>query len=150
MDDLFSKVHVKDMSGDDYDIDPEEIESFVQPGDVWTLITEYSNARFPEKNRKKQALPYRSHLSVYCHVTADTRTATALKRFSSLAKRGDDRLAALCSKVDSCLYFGEHTASRKPLHLAHTAGLFQRYLTQKMLILLSVIGIDTFYGCEDE
>ena len=59
MDDLFSKVHVKDMSGDDYDIDPEEIESFVQPGDVWTLITEYSNARFPEKNRKKQALPYR-------------------------------------------------------------------------------------------
>ena len=37
VDDLFSKVHDKDVSDDGCDIDPEEIAPFVQPGDIWTL-----------------------------------------------------------------------------------------------------------------
>ena len=37
VDDLFSKVHDKDVSDDDCDIAPEEIMPFVEPGDVWTL-----------------------------------------------------------------------------------------------------------------
>ena len=37
VDELFSKVHDKDVRDDDCDIDPEEIAPFVQPGDVWTL-----------------------------------------------------------------------------------------------------------------
>ena len=34
VDELFSKVHDKDVRDDDCDIDPEEIAPFVQPGDV--------------------------------------------------------------------------------------------------------------------
>ena len=37
VDELFSKVHDKDVKDDDCDINPEEITPFVQPGDVWTL-----------------------------------------------------------------------------------------------------------------
>ena len=37
VDELFSKVHDKDVKDDDCDIDPEEIVPFVEPGDVWTL-----------------------------------------------------------------------------------------------------------------
>ena len=37
MDDLFSKVHDKDVNDDDCDIDPEEVKPYVQSGDVWTL-----------------------------------------------------------------------------------------------------------------
>ena len=37
IDDLFSKVHDKDVKDDDCDIDPEEVQPFVQSGDVWTL-----------------------------------------------------------------------------------------------------------------
>lgn len=37
IDDLFSKVHDKDVTDDDCDIDPEAIAPFVQRGDVWTL-----------------------------------------------------------------------------------------------------------------
>ena len=37
IDDLFSKVHDKDVKDDDCDIDPEQIEPFVQPGDIWLL-----------------------------------------------------------------------------------------------------------------
>ena len=37
IDDLFSKVHDKDVKDDDCDIDPEEVQPFVQPGDVWLL-----------------------------------------------------------------------------------------------------------------
>ena len=37
VDDLFSKVHDKDVKDDGCDIDPEEITPFVQPGDIWTL-----------------------------------------------------------------------------------------------------------------
>jgi len=37
IDDLFSKVHDKDVKDDECDIDPDAIEPFVQPGDIWTL-----------------------------------------------------------------------------------------------------------------
>lgn len=37
VDDLFSKVHDKKVKDDDCDIDPEAMQPFVQPGDVWTL-----------------------------------------------------------------------------------------------------------------
>ena len=37
VDDLFSKVHDKNVKDDDCDIDPESMQPFVQPGDVWTL-----------------------------------------------------------------------------------------------------------------
>ena len=37
IDDLFSKVHDKDVKDDGCDIDPDEIKPFVEPGDVWTL-----------------------------------------------------------------------------------------------------------------
>ena len=37
IDDLFSRVHDKDVRDDDCDIDPEQIEPFVQPGDIWLL-----------------------------------------------------------------------------------------------------------------
>ena len=37
VDDLFSQVHDKDVSDDDCDIDPEQVVSFVQPGDIWVL-----------------------------------------------------------------------------------------------------------------
>ena len=37
VDDLFSKVHDKEVHDDDCDIDPEEIQPYVQPGDIWTL-----------------------------------------------------------------------------------------------------------------
>ena len=37
IDDLFSKVHDKDVKDDDCDIDPDEIKPFVQAGDVWLL-----------------------------------------------------------------------------------------------------------------
>lgn len=37
VDDLFSKVHDKNVKDDDCDIDPEAMQPFVQPGDVWTL-----------------------------------------------------------------------------------------------------------------
>ena len=37
VDELFSKVHDKDVKDDDCDIDPEEIVPFVEPGDIWTL-----------------------------------------------------------------------------------------------------------------
>ena len=37
VDELFSKVHDKDVKDDNCDIDPEEIVPFVEPGDVWTL-----------------------------------------------------------------------------------------------------------------
>lgn len=37
VDDLFSKVHDKDVKDDDCDIDPDEVQPFVQPGDVWML-----------------------------------------------------------------------------------------------------------------
>ena len=37
IDDLFSRVHDKDVKDDDCDIDPEQIEPFVQPGDIWLL-----------------------------------------------------------------------------------------------------------------
>ena len=37
VDDLFSQVHDKDAHDDDCDIDPEQIEPFVQFGDIWML-----------------------------------------------------------------------------------------------------------------
>ena len=37
VDDLFSKVHDKDVHDDDCDIDPETVNAYVQPGDIWTL-----------------------------------------------------------------------------------------------------------------
>ena len=37
IDDLFSKVHDKDVQDDDCAIDPDAITPFVQPGDLWTL-----------------------------------------------------------------------------------------------------------------
>ena len=37
IDDLFSRVHDKDVKDDDCDIDPEQVEPFVQPGDIWQL-----------------------------------------------------------------------------------------------------------------
>ena len=37
VDDLFSKVHDKNVKDDDCDIDPEQVEPFVQPGDIWLL-----------------------------------------------------------------------------------------------------------------
>lgn len=37
VDDLFSKVHDKDVHDDDCEIDPETVNVYVQPGDVWTL-----------------------------------------------------------------------------------------------------------------
>ena len=37
IDELFSKVHDKDVKDDECDIDPEEVKPFVEPGDVWTL-----------------------------------------------------------------------------------------------------------------
>ena len=37
VDDLFSKVHNKDVHDDDCDIDPEQVTPFVQTGDIWTL-----------------------------------------------------------------------------------------------------------------
>ena len=37
VDDLFSKVHDKDVHDDDCDIDPEEVQPYVRPGDIWTL-----------------------------------------------------------------------------------------------------------------
>lgn len=37
IDDLFSQVHDKEVHDDDCDIDPEQIEPFVQPGDLWML-----------------------------------------------------------------------------------------------------------------
>ena len=37
IDDLFSKVHDKDVKDDECAIDPEEVTPFVQPGDVWVL-----------------------------------------------------------------------------------------------------------------
>ena len=37
VDDLFSKVHDKDVHDDECDIDPDGITPYVQPGDVWTL-----------------------------------------------------------------------------------------------------------------
>ena len=37
VDDLFSKVHDKDVKDDDCDINPDEVQPFVQDGDVWTL-----------------------------------------------------------------------------------------------------------------
>lgn len=37
VDDLFSKVHDKDVKDDDCDIDADELQPFVQEGDVWTL-----------------------------------------------------------------------------------------------------------------
>ena len=37
IDDLFSQVHDKEVHDDDCDIDSEQIEPFVQPGDLWTL-----------------------------------------------------------------------------------------------------------------
>lgn len=37
IDDLFSKVHDKDVKDDNCTVDPDAIEPFVQPGDLWTL-----------------------------------------------------------------------------------------------------------------
>ena len=37
IDDLFSKVHDKDIKDDECDINPDEVKPFVHPGDVWTL-----------------------------------------------------------------------------------------------------------------
>ncbi len=37
IDDLFSKVHDKDVKDDDTELDAETIEAFVRPGDLWTL-----------------------------------------------------------------------------------------------------------------
>ena len=37
VDDLFSKVHDKDVKDNDCELEPDEVEPFVQPGDVWTL-----------------------------------------------------------------------------------------------------------------
>jgi len=37
VDELFSKVHDKDVKDDDTDLDPEEITPFVKEGDLWTL-----------------------------------------------------------------------------------------------------------------
>ena len=37
IDDLFSKVHDKDVKDDDCDIDPEQVAPFVQSGDIWLL-----------------------------------------------------------------------------------------------------------------
>lgn len=37
IDDLFSKVHDKDVKDDDCDIDPEAVKPFVEPGDVWLM-----------------------------------------------------------------------------------------------------------------
>ena len=37
IDDLFSKVHDKDVKDDECDIDPNAVQAFVMPGDVWTL-----------------------------------------------------------------------------------------------------------------
>ncbi len=37
VDDLFSKVHDKDVKDDNCDIDADELQPFVQEGDVWTL-----------------------------------------------------------------------------------------------------------------
>ncbi len=38
IDDLFSKVFDKNVKDDDPDIDPDALNPFVQPGDVWTLV----------------------------------------------------------------------------------------------------------------
>ena len=37
VDDLFSKVHDKEVHDDDCDIDPEQVTPYVQTGDIWTL-----------------------------------------------------------------------------------------------------------------
>lgn len=37
VDDLFSKVHDKEVKDDDCELEPDEVQPFVQPGDVWTL-----------------------------------------------------------------------------------------------------------------
>lgn len=37
IDDLFSKVHDKDVKDDDCDINPEAVKPFVEPGDVWLM-----------------------------------------------------------------------------------------------------------------
>ena len=37
VDDLFSKVHDKEVHDDDCDIDPDEVQPYVQAGDIWTL-----------------------------------------------------------------------------------------------------------------
>jgi len=37
VDDLFSKVHDKNVKDDDCELNPEAMQPFVQPGDVWTL-----------------------------------------------------------------------------------------------------------------
>ena len=37
IDDLFSRVHDKDVKDDDCDIDPEQVAPFVQSGDIWLL-----------------------------------------------------------------------------------------------------------------
>ena len=37
VDDLFSKVHDKDVKDDDCELEPDEVQPFVHPGDVWTL-----------------------------------------------------------------------------------------------------------------
>ena len=37
IDDLFSRVHDKDVKDDDCDIDPEQVEPFVRSGDIWLL-----------------------------------------------------------------------------------------------------------------
>ena len=37
VDDLFSKVHDKDVHDDDCEINPEQVQPYVQPGDIWTL-----------------------------------------------------------------------------------------------------------------
>ena len=37
IDDLFSKVHDKDVKDDDCEINPDEVKPFVEPGDVWML-----------------------------------------------------------------------------------------------------------------
>lgn len=37
VDDLFSKVHDKDVHDDDCDIDPDKLTPYVQLGDIWTL-----------------------------------------------------------------------------------------------------------------
>ena len=37
VDDLFSKVHDKDVRDDDCELEADEVQPFVQPGDVWML-----------------------------------------------------------------------------------------------------------------
>ena len=37
VDELFSKVHDKEVHDDDCDLDPDEVTPYVQPGDIWTL-----------------------------------------------------------------------------------------------------------------